>query len=122
MKRARLARVLLYIPVVLSFLVLGAHFLRDGSSIGVFVALALVALLFVRRPWVARLVQAALVLGALEWLRTMYELAHIRAILGQPYGRMLLILGVVATVTLCSALVFQAPVLKDVYRLDGSRK
>ena len=50
MKRARLARVLLYIPVVLSFLVLGAHFLRDGSSIGVFVALALVALLFVRRP------------------------------------------------------------------------
>jgi len=122
MKRAVLARVLLYIPVVLSFLVLGAHFLRDGSSIGVYVVLALIALLFLRRPWVARLVQAVLVLGALEWLRTMYELAQIRAFHGQPYGRMLVILGIVAAVTLCSALLFQTPALKDVYRLNGRKK
>ena len=64
-------RVLLYIPVVLSILVLGAHFLRYGSEIGVFAALLLIALLFLRRPWVARLMQAVLVLGTLEWLRTM---------------------------------------------------
>jgi hypothetical protein len=122
MRRAGLTRALLYIPVVLSFLALGAHFLRDGKSIGVFVALVLIMLLFVRRPWVARLVQVALVLGALEWLRTMYELAQIRALHGLPYGRMLVILGVVAAVTLCSALLFQAPALKDVYRLDGRGK
>ena len=122
MKRAGLVRGLLYIPVVLSFLVLGAHFLRDGNSIGVFVALAFIVLLFLRRPWVARLVQAALVLGVLEWLRTMYELAQIRAFHGQPYGRMLVILGIVAAVTLCAALVFQAPAMKDAYRLRGSGK
>jgi uncharacterized membrane protein len=121
MKRAVFTRVLLYIPIVLSLLVLGAHFLRDGSSIGVYVVLALIALLFLRRPWVARLVQAVLVLGALEWLRTMYELAQIRAFHGQPYGRMLVILGIVAAVTLCSALLFQAPALKDVYRLNGRK-
>lgn len=122
MRRAGLVRGLLYIPVVLSFLVLGAHYLRDGGFLGVFVALAFIVLLFLHRPWVARLVQAALVLGALEWLRTMYELAQIRAFHGQPYGRMLVILGVVAAVTLCSALVFQAPAMKDAYRLRGSAK
>jgi hypothetical protein len=51
----------------------------------------------------------------------MYELAQIRAMHGQPYGRMLVILGIVAAVTLCSALLFQTPALKDVYRIDRTR-
>ena len=111
-------KVLLYIPVVLSLLVLGAHFMRYGNSIGVFAALVLIGLLFIRRPWVARLMQVVLVLGALEWVRTMYELGHMRALHGQPYGRMLVILGIVATVTLCSALLFQSATLKKVYGLE----
>ncbi len=111
-------KVLLYIPIALSLAVLGAHFLRYGSSIGVFAVLVLAGLLFVRRPWVARLVQIVLVLGTFEWLRTMYELAQVRALHGQPYGRMLVILGVVAAVTLCSALLFQSATLKKVYGLE----
>jgi hypothetical protein len=111
-------KVLLYIPIVLSLVVLGAHFMRYGNSIGVFAALVLIGLLFIRRPWVARLMQVVLVLGTLEWLRTMYELGHMRALHGQPYGRMLVILGVVAAVTLCSALLFQSATLKKVYGLD----
>ena len=107
--------VLLYIPIVLSLLVLGAHFLRYGNSIGVVAALLLIALLFVRRTWVARLMQVVLVIGALEWLRTMYEIAQIRALHGQPYGRMLVILGIVAAVALCSALLFQSATLKTIY-------
>ena len=110
--------VLLLTPVVISLLVLGAHFLRYGFSIGVIAALLLIALLFVRQPWVARVMQVVLVLGALEWLRTMYELGHVRALHGQPYGRMLAILGVVAAVTLCSALVFQSKTLKKTYGLE----
>ena len=111
-------KVLLYVPVVLSILVLGAHFLRYGNSIGVLVALLLVALLFLRRPWVARLMQVVLVLGTLAWLRTMYELGHIRALHGQPYGRMLVILGIVAAITLCSALLFQSKTLRKIYGLE----
>ena len=111
-------KVLLLTPVVISLLVLGAHFLRYGFSIGVIAALLLIALLFVRQPWVARVMQVVLVLGALEWLRTMYELGHVRALHGQPYGRMLAILGVVAAVTICSALVFQSKTLKKTYGLE----
>ena len=112
-------KVLVYVPVILSLVILGAHFMRYGNSMGVVGALALIALLIVRRPWVARLMQFVLILGALEWVRTLYELVQVRAALGQPFTRMMIILGIVAAVTFCSALLFQSPVLKKIYRLDG---
>jgi len=111
-------KVLVYVPIVLSFVILGAHFMRYGNSIGVIGSLVALALLFVRRPWIARLLQVILILGALEWLRTLYQLAQERAALGQPFTRMVVILGVVAAVTFCAALLFQSPVLKRIYGLD----
>ena len=111
-------KALLYVPVVLSLVVLGAHFLRYGDTILVVCTVVLIALLFVRQPWVARLMQLVLVFGALEWVRTAYELARMRAALGEPYGRMVFILASVTAVTACSALVFQSKALKGVYRLD----
>ena len=110
-------KVLLYIPVVLSLVVLGAHFMRYGDTIFVVTAAVLIALLLVRQPWVARLIQVVLVLGALEWVRTLYELVQVRIALGEPYGRMLIILTFVATVTACAALVFQSKTLKRIYGL-----
>jgi len=112
-------KVLISLPVVLSLVILGAHFMRYGNSMGVVGALLLIALLVVRRPWVARLMQVVLVLGALEWVRTLYELAQVRVALGQPFTRMIVILGIVAAITFCSALLFQSPALKKIYRLDG---
>jgi len=112
-------KVLIYIPVVLSLVILGAHFMRYGNSIAVLGLLAMIVLLVVRRPWVARLMQVALILGALEWVRTLYELVQVRAALGQPFTRMVVILGVVAAVTFYSALLFQSPALKRTYRLES---
>ena len=111
-----LMKTLLYIPIVLSLVVLGAHFMRYGNMLGVLGALVLIGLLFVRRPWVARLVQVVLVLGAAEWLRTLYTLAKWRAAQGEPFARMAIILGVVASVTLASALLFESSTLRGVYR------
>lgn len=111
-------RVLAYFPIVLSLIVIGAHFLRSGNDIGVAGAVALLALLFVRQQWAARVVQVALVLGALEWLHTMVQLMRLRIALDQPYSRMVLILGAVAAVTACSSLLFQVRPLKTIYRLD----
>jgi hypothetical protein len=113
-------KVLIYIPVVLSLVVLGAHFMRYGNSIAVAGALALIALLFVRRAWVARLMQVVLVLVTLEWVYTIYELVQVRAAHGQPFIRMTVILGIVVAVTLASALLFQSKTLKKIYGLDRS--
>ena len=109
---------LLYVPVVLSLAVLAAHFLRYGSDIGVAASLILIGLLFIRKAWVARVVQVALVLGAVEWIRTLVLLAEMRAALGQPATRMVVILGVVAAITFCSAFLFQSTRLKKLYGLN----
>ena len=66
---------LLFIPVVLSLLVLGAHFMRDGNDIGVAISVGLIGLLFVKRPGAARIVQVALLIGALEWVWTIYTVS-----------------------------------------------
>lgn len=112
-------KVLLYLPIVLSLVVLGAHFMRYGNQIGVAAAAVLIVMLFIRQWWVARLVQIALLLGALEWSYTTWELLQLRAAHGLPYVRMVVILGTVAAVTLCSALLFQTATLKKVYRVDA---
>ena len=110
-------RILHYVPILLSLLVLGAHFLRDGNDFGVAIAVGLVGLLFVKRPGAARVVQAALVLGALEWVWTIYDLVQFRSAMGMPATRMMLILGAVAGVTALSASLFQTKALKRVYGL-----
>jgi hypothetical protein len=108
---------LLYTPIVLSLVALGAHFLRYGNELGVIVSILLIGLLFLRRAWVARLVQLALVLGTIEWLWTMVTLVQIRAVQSAPATRMVLILGAVALVAFGSALLFQTKHLKRAYRL-----
>ncbi len=114
-------RFLLFIPIVLSFLVLAAHFLRAGSMVGVVCVIGFLAVLPFGRPWVARVAQVILVLGALEWVRTLAVLAMERRELEEPYLRMAVILGVVAAVTLGAALLFQTRTLRKLYGFDGDR-
>lgn len=112
--RARPAEVTLLqlLPVVASLLVLGAHFLRGGNVVLVVLVLAALGLLGVRRPWAARTVQAVLLLGAVEWVRSLVELASWRAQTGQPATRLVVILGSVAIFTGLSALVFRTTRLR----------
>lgn len=103
---------------VLSLLVLAAHFLRSGSLMLVVALLAMVvALLGVRRPWVVRLAQVVLVLGAIEWLATLVDLAGARIQEEAPVLRLVLILGIVAVWTAASALVFRSERLRARYGL-----
>jgi hypothetical protein len=76
----------------------------------------LIGMLFIRRPWVARLMQAVLVLGAFEWAHTTYLLVQMRAAQDQPFTRMLIILSIVALITACSALLFESSTLRKIYR------
>ena len=95
------------LPVILSLIVLGAHFLRAGNFFMVALVLALLGLLGIRRPWAARTIQAALLLGTVEWLRTLVRLAGWRADEGKPVLRLVLILAGVALATGLSALMFR---------------
>jgi hypothetical protein len=107
---------LLFIPPILSLAVLGAHFLRYGNHAGVALSLAPIALLLWQSPWVPRVVQAVLVLGTAEWAHTLYRLVEMRVAQNTPVARLVFILGAVVVITLVSALLFETPTMKRIYR------
>ncbi len=104
------------LPAVISFLLLAAHFYRAGWLVLAGACLAMPLLLLLQRTWVPRLFQVLLLLGALEWLRTLYLFAAMRIAFGEPWTRLAVILGAVALFTALSALVFRSRGLRAYYR------
>ena len=104
------------LPVILSCLLLAAHFYRAGLQLLAVLCLVLPLVLFLRRRWVPLVFQGMLVLGALEWLRTLWVFASMRIAFEQPWARLALILGGVALFTALSGLVFRSVRLRAFYR------
>jgi hypothetical protein len=102
---------LLVLPA-LALLLLAAHFFHARAGFVAALCILLVALLFVPRAWAARIVQVVLAAGAVEWVLTAYTLAHSRMQHGEPYLRLLVILGAVAVFTAVAAALFQHPTLR----------
>ena len=103
----------------LALLLLGAHFFRAGLLPLTALCVVLAGLLFVRSPWVPRVLQTVLALGALEWVRTAWSFASARAGAGLPYGRLLVILGAVAGVTALAALLLRSSSARRHFRAGG---
>lgn len=103
------------IPVILSFLLLGAHFSRDNMTLLMAISLAFPFLLFLKKSWVPKLFQTILILGALEWLRSLYFYIQAYEDSSQSWTRLLLIIGAVASFTALSALVFRSKAVRNRY-------
>ena len=106
------------IPVILSMMLLGAHFYRAGFIVLVVILFASLFLLFIRQTWIVRVIQVELVIGGLEWFRTTYNLVMMRQSMNMPWTRLAIILGGVALLTFCSSLVFRSKSLKKRYSKD----
>ncbi len=106
------------LPVFISFLLLAAHFLRAGQTLVLFMLAGLLLLLFVKKHWVPWVVQLTLLLGAVEWIYTLFSVAQMRIEFGMPWTRMGIILGAVAMFTLLSGLVFRSKALRMRYNTD----
>ncbi len=104
------------LPVIISALLAAAHFLRSGTHVLFAISLLTPFVLLIRRPLSVRIVQAALVLATLEWIRTVFVLASVRARAGTSSTRLVIILAAVACFTLASALVFYSKTLRERYR------
>jgi len=106
------------LPVFISLLLLAAHFFRAGQTVLAVAPLILFMLLILREKWVPWLIQLALVLGAVEWLRTLVSVAQIRMEYDMPWVRMAVILGAVALFTAFSSLVFRSKGLRKRYSIE----
>lgn len=105
------------LPIFLSFLLIAAHFQRDGSSIIALTCLLAPTLLYFTRPWSVRILQTLLILAGMEWIQTLLSLVQWRQELGLPWIRLALILSMVVLFTLLSALIFQRKPLRKRYHL-----
>jgi len=105
----------------LALVTLAAHFYRAAAWMALLACLVLALLLMLRRPWVPTLLQACLLIGAVQWLWTASMLVQQRMAMSQPWLRLALILGVVALLTAASALVFRRPPVRAFYaRADAA--
>ena len=91
------------IPAVLSCWLLAAHFQFHGLLPLVVACAALPLLLLIRRNWAVRVVQLALMVGALEWLRTIVACIEARQEEGRVFLRMTVILIGVELFTVIAA-------------------
>ena len=92
------------LPLIVSALIMAAHFFREANYGFVIFALVVPLLLITRQRWAVLAVQLLLALAAVEWIRTAVSIAHERAAFGAPTTRMFVILGSVALFTALSAL------------------
>ena len=103
------------IPVILSFLLLAAHFQRIYMDILSYVILLILLILIYKKPISVRIIQGVLILGAIEWIRIIFVYSAQRIEHGESWVRLAIILGVVALFTLASTMVFRNRKLKEIY-------
>ncbi len=105
------------LPVIISLLILSAHFTRVGIHFLSLLLLILPFILLIRNKWIPPLLQLILAAGAAEWIRTLFIYVNQRQAVGEPYFRLILIIGTIALFTGLSALVFKNKALKERYNL-----
>mgnify|MGYP006303258947 CR=1 FL=1 len=113
---------LLLIPPTLSFLFLAAHELRTGDLLQLsgWAGVALV-MLTVRRAWARHVSILALCLGLVTWTRVTVELLRFRMFTGEPYARLLAIMGSVALLMLVSVLILLSRRMRARFKGNGSQ-
>jgi hypothetical protein len=103
------------IPVFLSALLLAAHFLRWGNLPLVVLCLLFPFLLFVHRRWALRTVQALTLAGAVIWASATYRFVRQRMLLGEPWGRLVVILGLLILLSCVAALLLNSKTVRHRY-------
>lgn len=101
--------------LILSFLILAAHFSRADNLVLMILCLLVPALLFIKRRWVLLVIQILLYFGVLVWIHAIIQIASERINLGQSWLRMAIILSIVALITGVSGLLLNSNVIKERY-------
>ena len=101
--------------VILCFVLLAAHFFRYGWVFLAITSLIFPFFLLIRKPWTSIVIQIALLLGAIEWARTLIITVQYRMDYDLPWIRMAVILAAIVLINLYAAMVLQSSSLKKMY-------
>jgi hypothetical protein len=91
--------ILRVVALIVAFLILGVHFLRQGNLALMFLCFLVPFFLLIKRRWSLIVIQVCAYGGVFVWLYTMVLLVQERMFLGSSWVRMAIILSVVAMFT-----------------------
>jgi len=104
------------IPLIIVFLLLGAHFLRSDHLILTGVSILAPFLLLIKKRWILLLIQWLLFSGAIVWIQTTFSFVQQRITAGVPWVRTLLILSGVTVLTLFAGYLLSSDIVKRRYQ------
>jgi hypothetical protein len=107
--------ILRVVAVILVFLILGVHFLREGNLTLMFICFFVPFLLLIKRRWSLIVIQVCTYGGGFVWLYTMVLLVQERMLLGSSWVRMAVILSVVAMFTGITGALLHASFIEERY-------
>ncbi|WP_053062389.1 hypothetical protein [Photobacterium aquae] len=102
-------------PIVLSYWLQAAHFLRIGNGVGFWCSFLFPLLLVIKARWVPKVVMLGLVVISVNWVFVTYQILVERLMQGGDWLRMLLIMGFVICFTLMSMAMFYTNALTRRY-------
>ena len=103
------------LPVLFSTLLISAHFMRAYGNLIGFLFLLLLFTLFIRKSWIIRLWQILLSFAVITWVFATINLVNFRIEIGQPWLRLVLILGAIIIFTIWSAFWMENKRIKKYY-------
>ncbi len=103
------------LPIIVSTLLIAAHFYRAGSLLLTIVCLLFPLLLMSGNRWTPRLITVFLLISAAEWLRTMLIFIGQYQEAGMAWTRLAIILTGVSLFTALSSLAFRTNRMKRRY-------
>ena len=103
------------IPLIIAFLLLGAHFLRSGHIILAGASLLIPLLLLIKKRWSLLFVKGLTYSGAIVWMQTTFFLVQQHRMAGAPWIRMMLILSGVTIFTLYAGYLLNSDIVKRRY-------
>lgn len=106
-----------FLPIVLCFILIAAHFSRININPLAVVSLLFPLILLWKSKLAARIIQVTLVAVGIEWIRTMIHYVNIRTDSGEDWLRLATILSTVALLNFTTILVFRSRYMLDRYNL-----
>lgn len=107
--------ILRVILIAFSFLMLAAHFSRADNTYLTILSLIIPFLLFVKKRVMLIIVQVFCYLGAIAWLFSMYGYIQQRIVMDIAWGRLAVIISVIALFTAFSGFLLNSDVMKKRY-------
>lgn len=107
--------ILQIVLIVISALLIAAHYLRQGEYLLVAGCLLFPLFLLVKRQWALVLVQVCAYIAAALWVHVAMQIIRERIAMGRPYRAVIVILGSVSLFTILSGILLNTKSAKERY-------